>query len=357
MTPPGHPPRSDAVAWLRLTLSQSRAQARRSLAAHGSDPEAAAAALGPLSADAQDRLSRSRNWLEGGPNRSVLTLADADYPSALLHSPDPPLALFLEGRRDQLHQPGFAIVGSRHPTAAGLETAREYAEWAAGAGWAVVSGLALGIDGAAHSGALKSGVTWAVLGTGLDQIYPPRHRALAARIAEHGLLISEHPPGTPPIPAHFPVRNRIIAGLSQACLVVEAALKSGSLVTARLASEANREVFAIPGSIRSLQSQGCHWLIQQGAKLVQCPQDILDEMPSPQTVMPSALPVDAPVLGSGPASDPVVVALGVDELGFDALHARLGGSVPELLGRLLSLELEGRIQRLPGDRFRRLARA
>lgn len=350
-------------AWLQLTLSLSRAQARRWLAEHGSDPGAAAAALGPPSKEIQARLERCLSWLEGDPQRSLLTLADADYPAALLHSPDPPLLLYLEGQRAQLTQPAIAIVGSRHPTASGLEIAREYAEWAAASGWAVVSGLALGIDAAAHEGALQVGTTWAVLGTGLDTVYPPRHKALAAQVAAAGLLISEHAPGTPPLAAHFPVRNRIIAGLSQACLVVEAALKSGSLVSARLASEANRDVFAIPGSIRSPQSQGCHWLIQQGAKLVQSPQDILDELPAPTAnrvartpapTRPNPAPDDGPLFAP---TDPLLLALGAEELTLDTLHARVGGPVADLLGRLLGLELEGRVQRLPGDRFRRLARA
>jgi DNA processing protein len=206
----------------------------------------------------------------------------------------------------------------------------------------VVSGLAMGIDGAAHAGALGCGSSWAVLGSGLDVIHPRSHRALAERLVAQGLLISEHPPGTQPLPQHFPVRNRVIAGLSQGCLVVEAAEQSGSLITARLAAEAGREVFAVPGSIRSPQSRGCHQLIQQGAKLVQSLADLLPELPAPPAAPTSAAP-----------ADPLLDAMGFEPCGVEDLLARTGLSTEALLARLLELELDGRVRRSSGGRFER----
>ena len=248
------------------------------------------------------------------------------------------------------------------PTAQGLENARAFARHLSGAGWVVVSGLALGIDGAAHEGALEGGSgTIAVVGTGLDRVYPTRHRALAARIAADGLVVSEFAIGTPALPEHFPIRNRIIAGLGRGTLVVEAALQSGSLITARLAAESGRDVFAIPGSIHSPQSRGCHALIKQGAKLVDSAADILDELPGlafagahagtgPDDAGLSALPE----VGT---TDPILDALGYDPIGLDALIARTGQSASELSAKLLDLELQGRVARLPGQRFQRVERA
>ncbi len=337
----------ELAAWLRLSGELGRVQARRLLQSCGCDALRAQAHLPAPDAEQQRRLAQALRWLQDA-GHSLLKLGDADYPPQLLNSPDPPLVLFLDGQREQLSRPALAIVGTRHPTPSGLELARQFAEDTIQAGWVVVSGLALGIDGAAHAAALQRGSTWAVLGCGLDQIYPPRHRNLAARIREQGLLISEHAPGEPPLPANFPVRNRIIAGLSQGCLVVEAALRSGSLITARLASEAGREVFALPGPIRSLQAQGCHQLIQQGAKLVQSFQDILDELPAP---VPRAQP-QAPLAEPGPESaDPLLQALGFEPVGLDSLQQRLGWSTTEVLTQMFQLELQGQVQRLPGERF------
>lgn len=337
----------ELAAWLRLSGELGRTQARRLLQTCDCDALRAAGHLPPPDAEQQRRLQHSLNWL-AEPGHSLLKLGDADYPPQLLNSPDPPLALFLDGQREQLLRPALAIVGTRHPTPNGLELARQFAQEATQAGWVVVSGLALGIDGAAHAAALQQGSTWAVLGCGLDEIYPPRHRGLAQRVREQGLLISEHAPGEPPLPAHFPVRNRIIAGLSQGCLVVEAALRSGSLITARLASEAGREVFALPGPVRSLQAQGCHQLIQQGAKLVQSFQDILDELPAPQPMAP----VQPPEAVAPPdSSDPLLHALGFEPVGLDTLQQRLGWGTAELLSQVFQLELQGQVQRLPGERF------
>lgn len=340
----------DLVAWLRLLGAPGvgRVKARLLIQQHGGLAAAAQAQAQALDRDTAARIDRSLAWLEGNRQRSVLAVGDADYPAALLNSPDPPLLLFLEGQRSQLNRlPAMAVVGSRHPTPQGRETAHEFAAQLAAAGYAVVSGLAIGIDGAAHAGALTAGASWAVLGSGVDVIHPRSHRALAESLRERGLLISEHAPGTEPLPGHFPVRNRIIAGLSQGCLVVEAAEQSGSLITARLAAEADREVFAVPGSIRSPQSRGCHWLIQQGAKLVQGLADLLPELPAP--VQAAAQPAAE--------TDPVLAALGWEASSLDALQDRLGWRTEDLLARLLELELDGRLRRVGGGRFERAGAA
>lgn len=347
----------DLADWLRLLGAPGvgRVGARRLLRQHGS--LAAAAASQPLTDEAERALARSLAWLDGGASRSLLMLGDADYPPLLLNSPDPPLLLFLEGQREQLARlPATAVVGSRHPTPQGRETARWFAAELAASGQAVVSGLAIGIDGEAHRGALSCGASWAVLGSGLDVIHPRAHRELAERLVEQGLLISEHAPGTQPLPQHFPVRNRIIAGLCQGCLVVEAAEQSGSLITARLAGEAGRDVYAVPGSIRSPQSRGCHLLIQQGAQLVQEPADLWPALRAPLLPQPSEeLEAD----GAAPQApeDPLLAALGWEPCGLDALQARTGWGTDRLLARLLELELEGRLRRVAGGRFERLASA
>ncbi len=362
----------ELAAWLRLleTPGVGRGTARRLLAACGS-PEAVLSAsqavlrelVGPQLAkalatpppDFTDRLQAACDWLAGGPDRQLLALGDPAYPPALLQTADPPLLLYLQGDARWLAQPSVAVVGSRQPTPQGAENARAFAAALGAQGWVIVSGLALGVDAAAHEGALQAGAgTVAVVGTGLDRVYPARHRKLAHRIAAQGVLVSEFAPGTPPLPEHFPMRNRIIAGLSQGTLVVEAALQSGSLITARLASECGREVFAIPGSIHSPQSRGCHALIQQGAKLVESPQDVTEELRgSPGTQ--ATLPLDGgdTEAGSEPV-DPLLEALGHEPVTLDALMARTGWSASELSVRLMSLELEGRAARLPGGLYQRL---
>ena len=256
-------------------------------------------------------------------------------------------------------EPHLAIVGSRNPTPQGEVNAREFAQTLAGAGLCVVSGLALGVDGAAHEGALRAGGnTIAVVGTGLDRVYPKKHLGLAHRIAQQGLLISEFPLGTPPLNANFPKRNRIISGLSQGVLVVEAALKSGSLITARLASEQGKDVFAIPGSIHSPQSRGCHWLIKQGAKLVETAQDVLEELRIASFSLPESLPGATDDTDEAPATDGAfMAALGFDVVSLDALQARTGLATPALQARLLELELDGQLARLPGGLFQRLSRS
>ena len=369
--------RDELAAWLRLALTPQVGDgtARHLLAAFGlppavfaASPEALRMLVTPAQAAALRQpppgfdaaLAQAQAWLDEAPaHRRILTLADGDYPAGLLHTADPPPMLWLEGQlpaRGPAPWPqALAIVGSRNPTPQGLDNARDFARSLAQAGWTIVSGLALGIDGAAHEGAL-AGVgpgplsTIAVVGTGLDQVYPRRHQALAGRIARHGLLVSEWPLGMPPRAENFPRRNRIISALSRGTLVVEAALQSGSLITARCASEQGREVFAIPGSIHSPLSRGCHALIKQGAKLVETAQDILDEL------APGApLPVTAalPGFSTEGAADDLLQALGFDPVTLDALQARTGLPTPQLQARLLDLELQGAVARLPGGLLQR----
>ena len=257
----GHPQQIYSTSQASLRKVVSYAVAKR--ISDGPDEEASAIAL---------------TWL-ATPGNYLLTLADAAYPPALLEIPDPPPLLYAKGKLKQLDLAALAIVGSRHATLQGEKNAKDFARALSNAGYCVVSGLAMGIDGAAHRGALQgSSGTIAVVGTGLDIVYPARHRKLAHQIAENGLLLSEFPLGTPSMPQNFPRRNRIISGLSHGCLVVEANLQSGSLITARLATEQGREVFAIPGSIHSPLAKGCHKLIKQGAKLVDSIHDILEEL-------------------------------------------------------------------------------
>ena len=291
-------------------------------------------------------------WLTDGSEtpHDILTLADSRYPSALLHTADPPLLLYVQGRVDLLGAASVAVVGSRNPTPQGVENARAFATHLSHAGFAVVSGMALGIDGAAHEGGLMGAAsTIAVVGTGLDRVYPRRHLQLAHRIASHGAIASEFALGMPALAANFPMRNRIIAGLTRGTLVVEAALQSGSLITARMAAEAGRDVFAIPGSIHSPQSRGCHLLIKQGAKLVDSANDILEDL------KPSSMPTPGPASAPEPRSarDPLLEALGHDPASLDALAARTGWPAAALNTRLLELELEGRVARLPGQLFQR----
>ncbi|MEK9803836.1 MAG: DNA-processing protein DprA, partial [Curvibacter sp.] len=282
------------------------------------------------------------------------------YPRSLLDTEDPPLLLYLSGRLDlalDSHR-SLAIVGSRNPTPQGLLNARQFAIALAEQGLTIVSGLALGIDGAAHEGALAGThgaqrlATIAVVGTGADRVYPKSHHALAHRISAQGLIVSEYPLGTPPLAANFPRRNRLIAGLSGATLVVEAALQSGSLITARLAAEQGKEVFAIPGSIHATQSHGCHALIRQGAKLVESAQDVLEDMPAW-----SGLQAPGPTAAE-PATDddPLLQALGLEPVSLDALQARTGLDIAPLQARLMALELEGQVARLPGGLLQRLVR-
>ncbi len=406
--------RDELAAWLRLTLTPGvgNASARKLLGAFGL-PQAIfdqpATALRQIVSSAQtqallispDELATltatTWAWLQhdlepaSHLRRQIATLGDAQYPQALLNLDDPPLMLYLLGAAsfkancplaivDQApdaiksrssewqidSQSSLAMVGSRNPTAQGADNARQFAQTLAQAGLTVISGLALGIDGAAHEGALQgassshAAVTVAVVGTGLDRVYPKAHRELAHRIANNGLLVSEYPLGTPPLTANFPRRNRLIAGLSQGTLVVEAALKSGSLITARLACEQGKDVFAVPGSIHAAQSRGCHALIKQGAKLVESAQDVLDELQgpgSPFLATEIAVTNEEYISAEGlfDQHDVLLNSLAFDPVGLEALQARTGLSTADLQAQLMGLELAGQVARLPGGLFQRLA--
>ena len=396
--------------WLRLTLTPGvgNGTARKLLGAFGlplavfeQPTSALLQVVGPVTAaslrteppDWAALLELTWNWLTasgaGGARRQIVVLGDADYPGALLAMEDPPLMLYMLGAgalmpitplvggdighiqsksiADNLVNclaHSIAVVGSRNPTPQGAANARQFSKALGQAGLTVISGLALGVDGAAHEGALDSVTsdsgrlaTVAVVGTGLDRVYPKAHRDLAHRIAEHGLIISEYPLGTPPLTGNFPKRNRLIAGLARATLVVEAALKSGSLITARLAVEQGKDVFAIPGSIHSTQARGCHALIKQGAKLVESAQDVLEEMTldAPHGRADTATPEDgSPSPGLFTVNRELLDALGFDPVGFDALQARGTLDTASLQAELMALELEGLVARLPGGLFQRM---
>jgi DNA processing protein len=386
-------------AWLRLSLTPGVGDitARELLACFGSPEQvfvqppqvlkeavgqARSAALRAEPEDLAELCATTQQWLAAAPDRGVLTLTDPRYPVDLLEMADPPLLLYWQGRVELLaHPQRLAVVGSRNPTAQGVLNAGQMGRALGAAGVCIVSGLALGIDGAAHEGALDGGgTTIAVVGTGLDRVYPRRHLALAHRIAQQGLLLSEFALGSPPNPSHFPKRNRIIAGLSQGTLVVEAALASGSLITAQLAADMGREVFAIPGSIHSTLAKGCHALIRQGAKLVETAQDVLEDMrlvmapdatatpDAPGRQGAGALPANA--VGSAPEGllgaaldtvpgvpGQVLQTMGFDPLSLDALQARSGHVAADLQAWLMELELDGHVARLPGGLFQRLVRA
>ena len=352
------------AAWLRLTLIPgiSGETQRKLLAAFGL-PEAIFAAgrleVRSVIGDKADLLldSAPTEAIEHGlawasqPGQSIITLADASYPPALLEIADPPSVLYVRGNPDLLHRRGIAVVGSRNATPQGTQTAESFARHLAAQGLCIVSGLALGIDAAAHRGALAAqGETVAVIGTGADRIYPARNKELAIAIAERGAIVSEFPLGTPAVAYNFPRRNRIISGLARGVLVVEAAPESGSLITARLAAEQGREVFAIPGSIHSPVARGCHKLIKQGAKLVETAQDILEELGNF-----AAAPMPAAAPSAAPDESPILAALGHDPCSLDDLVERTGQSADQLLPELLSLELGGSLAPLPGNRYQRLA--
>ena len=291
-------------------------------------------------------LEQTRAWLNQ-PGHSLLTLADTDYPKLLLEIADPPPVLYCKGRRDLLGKPCLGVVGSRNATPQGLRDAEAFSHTLSDAGLTIVSGLALGIDAAAHRGGLAgAGSSIAVVGTGLDRVYPAHNKALAHQLAEQGLILSEFPLGTSPLPGNFPRRNRIISGMSRGVLVVEAAPDSGSLITARSAAEQGREVFAIPGSIHSPLARGCHALIKQGAKLVESAQDVLEEM---------AWSVTTPLMNQpAPMPDPLLNAMDAAPMTLDTIAQRSGLTLDALSAKLLLLELEGRVAQLPGGRYQKL---
>lgn len=403
--------RDELNGWLRLSLTRGigNATARKLLSAFGlpeaifRQPSAAllqivsvsqATALRDEPVELAPLLETTWTWLNddspGSARRQIVVLGDSDYPPSLLTMEDPPLMLYLlgggsstinsasphEGRAHSTTKSiaqllsdraslSLSMVGSRNPTPQGAANARQFAKAFVQAGLTVVSGLALGIDGAAHEGALEGTpasknllATVAVVGTGLDRVYPRAHRDLAHRIAQNGVLVSEYPLGTPPLTANFPKRNRLISGLTQGTLVVEAALKSGSLITARLTVEQGKEVFAIPGSIHSTQSRGCHSLIKQGAKLVESAMDVLEELKldlgSLEYVAAREADLDNPGTEGPSDTDRLLLdCLGFDPVGLDALQARSGLNTATLQAQLMTLELEGRVARLPGGMFQR----
>ena len=373
-------------AWLRLSMTDGVGNdaARRLLSCFGSpqavfeQTEAAlrqvvtpkqAQALQTAPNELAVQCVRTRQWLMHQPDthtHALWTLGDAHYPPELLQLADPPLMLYVMGQTERTLGNAVAIVGSRNPTPQGAQTAEQFGEALSAAGLCVVSGLALGVDGAAHKGALRGGTTqahWrtvAVVGTGLDRVYPRQHQTLAGQIALQGLLISEYHLGTAPLAHNFPKRNRIIAALGLGTLVVEAALKSGSLITAKMALDLNREVLAIPGSIHATQSHGCHALIRQGAKLVENAQDVLEEL---QLAPQQQVNLFADALGAeeeastGDTDHPLLAHMGYAPVSLDALQARCGLDTAALQAQLLTLELDGAVGRLPGGLFQRLASA
>jgi DNA processing protein len=419
-------PIEELRAWLRLSLSPGvgNEAARRLLQSFGS-PEAVfkqsmdslqavvtpsqVQGLMQLPPDLAALLSTTQAWLAQSNERHLLTLADPDYPRPLLECSDPPLMLYMLAQHKAVAvaalnaaQRSLAMVGSRNPTAQGKGIAQAFAKDIAACGVHIVSGMALGVDGAAHEGALLArtpyntgalqartpqdpgalqadaanaagaGITVAVVGTGLDRVYPRQHRELAHRIVQQGCIISEFPLGTPPLAQNFPKRNRIIAALSRATLVVEAAVQSGSLITARCALDMGKDVLAIPGSIHSPQSRGCHWLIKQGAKLVETAQDVLEELdlqaPPYATKTIAAYAINTRATGQfssenelldteqAAAAEPALLqALGFAPTHLDALVERTGESAAKLQAQLMELELQGWVARLPGGLYQRQA--
>jgi DNA processing protein len=325
------------------------------LAACGLPPAAVSALAAPDAA----ALDRDRAWLDA-PGHSLVACPSGDFPPLLAAIPDAPAALFVRGSVDALHLPQFAVVGSRRPTPAGRELAFRFARELAAAGFAVTSGLAAGIDAAAHRGALAAaGASVAVCGTGSDVVYPASHAGLAEELAARGAVVTEFPTGVPPLPEHFPRRNRIISGLSLGVLVVEAAQRSGSLITARLAAEQGREVFALPGSVQNPLARGCHRLIRDGAALVEEVAEIV------AALRPAALPAAArasqAAAGVGFSGDPLdragkilLNACGFEPVDLDTLVGRTGLPASAVASTLLLLELSGEVESCPGGRYCRV---
>lgn len=313
-----------------------------------------------LSQDTRAQRQDIAQWLAQDPRRTFLTWTDADYPRALKESPNSPPLLYLIGQRETLLRPAIAIVGSRQATPQGERDAEFFAQQLAQAGFSVVSGLALGIDAAAHRGAVGVvGGTMAIIGTGIDRVYPARHLELAHQIAETGLILSEYPLGTAPKPQNFPRRNRIIAGLSAGCLVVEADIHSGSLITARLAGDYGRDVFAVPGSIHNPLSRGCHKLLKEGARLVESIDDILDELGWARVQEAvEHTPLDLAEIDDDiePQAQILLNLLNAGPSDRDKLIELSGLNVEVVNSHLLALELNGYIAVLPGGRYQRLAR-
>lgn len=296
-----------------------------------------------------DLVQADLEWRDAAEHHHLITWDSPDYPALLKETADPPVILYVKGQLSALNQPRLAVVGSRNPSITGSENAKNFAKALSTHGITIVSGLALGIDAQAHIGCLESaGQTIAVLGTGIDCIYPRRHLKLAEQISQNGLLISEFPLKSPPIAGHFPRRNRIISGLSLCILVIEAAIKSGSLITARMALEQNRDVLAIPGSIHNPLARGCHYLLQQGAKLITSVQDVLDELRI-ETQEPSS---DKPVFSLASGNENLVKFIGFEMTTIDQIIVRSGYTIEQVTSELAELELEGAVQSIPGGYIR-----
>lgn len=371
-------------AWLRLSMTEGMGNqtARQLLACFGSPqavfeqaettlcqvitPKQAQTLLTPPN-ELAVQCVRTEQWLAHQPkaySHALWTLGSPHYPTELLQLVDPPLMIYVAGQTQHTLGNAVAIVGSRNPTPQGAQTAEQFGESLSADGFGVISGLALGVDGAAHTGALRGGIardaaasaqahwhTVAVVGTGLDRVYPRQHQTLAHHIALQGLLISEYPLGTSPLAHHFPQRNRLIAALGLGTLVVEAALKSGSLITAKMALELGREVLAIPGSIHAPQSHGCHALIRQGAKLVETAHDVLEEL---QLTPPQPIDLCIDTAATKSSEDSLLTHMGYSPVSLDALQARCELDTATLQAQLLTLELEGVVARLPGSLFQRV---
>lgn len=364
---------NDLGDWLRLTLTPGVGPqtARQLLSAFGLpaqifaaspsalrsvvSPAMTAALLKPVTPLMQADIARTLAW-QSQPGNAILSLADQAYPQRLLDIADPPTLLYVQGHAHLLQRSAIAIVGSRNATAQGMQNAEQFADALGRAGLCIVSGLALGIDAAAHKSGLRTpSASLAVIGTGIDIHYPHRNRGLALRLAQEGCIISEYPLGTPPATNNFPRRNRLISGLSLGVLVIEAAAQSGSLITARMAAEQGREVFAIPGSIHAPLAKGCHQLIQQGAKLVESAADILQELSGSLAFMRPA----ATSLSSVSSAAPQAVCGLLETMGFDPVHieslaGRSGQDIASLSAALLPLELAGQIEFLPGGLVQRV---
>ena len=366
---------SDVAQWIALNQTQGLGNAAlcQLLTKFGSPQAIYSASISQLREIVDDETARKINhgvdteaikptldWLKKD-NAHIVTLADSEYPQKLLEISNPPAVLYAIGNLPWLNHPSLAIVGSRSATPQGEKNAEEFSASLCHLGLCVVSGMALGIDGAAHRGALKAnGATIAVVGTGLDIVYPARHRDLAHKIAERGLIISEFPLGTPSKAQNFPRRNRLISGLSLGCLVVEANIDSGSLITARLSTEQGREVFAIPGSIHSPVAKGCHQLIKQGAKLVENTQDILEEI---KNLLPTSKLSYSPTglmseinsaTATSQAGNTVLDLMGFDAINFDHLQQLSALTTEVLSAMLMVLELEGKITVIAGNQYQRL---
>ena len=358
------------ASWLQLTLTPGLGAATlRGLLSRFGQPEnvlaapraelarfAGADTLQALGSEAVARsVEQALAWLER-PGNALVTLADAAYPRLLLEIADPPALLYCRGRAELLNRPALAVVGSRNATAQGAANAEQFARSFSAAGLSIVSGLAQGIDAAAHRGGLAAeGSTIAVLGTGVDNSYPRANLALAEEIATRGLLVSEFPLGTQALAHNFPRRNRLISGLAQGCLVIEAALASGSLITARSAAEQGREVFAVPGSIHSPLSKGCHALIKSGAKLVESAEDVLSELALFRRTgfASTRVPAVAAARAAG-GDEPLLACMGFDPVDVDSLCARAAMPAQRVAAELLRLELAGRVAALPGGLYQRL---